>query len=188
MAAIAVGVGVMVMCSSSLAAAFMMGGEEEDKTGQVCTPEGTPDANATYKYGANDTCVMSCKTGYVKEDGACVEEEKEEVFHIQGYTHTKAQAAAACTTHGAVVATNAQLTAAQVAEADWCSTGWLSDQPESKYPITTGIQSGCGNGSAGIKQWTPPGAKAGVNCYGVKPAADTEGIAKFNATKWSRYE
>ena len=66
------GVGA-ILCISSSVAAMMMGDEEEDKTGQVCTPKGTPDANATYKYGANDTCAMSCKTGYVKEDGACVE-------------------------------------------------------------------------------------------------------------------
>jgi hypothetical protein len=188
MAAIAVaGVGLMVVCSSSLAAVMMMGGEE-DKTGTVCTPEGTPDPNATYKYGANDACVMSCKTGYVKEDGACVEEEKEEVFHIRGYTHTKAQAAGACTAHDAVVATDAQLTAAQEAEADWCSTGWLSDAANPKYPINVSLSQGCGGGTKGIKAYKPPGDKAGVNCYGVKPASGTEGIAPFNTTKWSRYE
>jgi hypothetical protein len=189
MAAIAIaGVGLMVVCSSSLAAVMMMGGEEEDKTGTVCTPEGTPDPNATYKYGANDACVMTCKTGYVMEDGACVEEEKEEVFHIKGYTHTKDQAAGACTAHDAAVATRAQVEAAQEAEADWCSTGWVSDQTAAVYPITTTTGQGCGNGTAGIKQWTPQNNQAGVNCYGVKPAAGTEGIAPFNTTKWSRYE
>jgi hypothetical protein len=72
-AIIAVGaLGVVVCCSSSVAA-VMMGGDGESNVGKVCTPQGTPDPNATYKYGANDACVMTCKTGYKKEDGACVE-------------------------------------------------------------------------------------------------------------------
>jgi hypothetical protein len=188
MAAIAVaGVGLMVVCSSSLAAAMMMGREEEDKTGTVCTPEGTPDANATYKYGTNDACVMTCNTGYVKEDGACVEEEKEEVFHIRGYTHTKDQAAGACAIHDAVVATKAQVEAALEAEADWCSTGWVSDENAAYYPITTSISQGCGGASPGLKKYKPTNGLAGVNCYGVKPTQGTEGIANFNAAKWSRY-
>ena len=73
-AIIAVGaVGVMVCCSASSAAAVMMGGDDESNVGKVCTPQGTPDPNATYKYGANDACLMTCKTGYEKKDGACVE-------------------------------------------------------------------------------------------------------------------
>ncbi|CAY39727.1 hypothetical protein OTV1_139 [Ostreococcus tauri virus 1] len=64
---------VMVCCSASSAAAMMMGGDDESNVGKVCTPQGTPDPNATYKYGANDACLMTCKTGYKKEDGACVE-------------------------------------------------------------------------------------------------------------------
>ena len=72
-AIIAVGaLGVMVCCSSSVAA-MMMGGDDESNVGKVCTPQGTPDPNATYKYGANDVCLMTCKTGYKKKDGACVE-------------------------------------------------------------------------------------------------------------------
>ena len=62
----------MVCCSSSVAA-VMMGGDGESNVGKVCTPQGTPDPNATYKYGANNACVMTCKTGYEKKDGACVE-------------------------------------------------------------------------------------------------------------------
>ena len=72
-AMIAGAVGVMLCCSASSVAAVMMGGDDESNVGKVCTPQGTPDPNATYKYGANDACVMTCKTGYKKEDGACVE-------------------------------------------------------------------------------------------------------------------
>ena len=67
------GVIVVMVCCSSSVAAVMMGGDGESNVGKVCTPQGTPDPNATYKYGANDACVMTCKTGYKKKDGACVE-------------------------------------------------------------------------------------------------------------------
>ncbi len=195
-----IGVAVLMMvCSSASVGAFFLipskptlgptpGPSPGPSPGTVCTPVGTPDTNATYKYGANNACVMTCKTGYVKEDGTCVEEEKEEVFYVGGYDYTKVQAAATCTTHGAVVATGAQLAAAQVAEADWCATGWLSDQTVAKYPINTSIMAGCGNGTPGIKAWTPPNGMAGVNCYGVKPDEGTEKVSRFNTAKWSRHD
>jgi hypothetical protein len=60
----------MMVCSSSSAAMLMMGGGPE--VGAVCTPEGTKDANATYKYNADGKCTMYCKTGYKNESGTCV--------------------------------------------------------------------------------------------------------------------
>ncbi len=159
MAAVAAiaGVGMMVCCSSSVAALMMGGSEETPATATATTPT-TPS----------------------------VPDPKSEVFYVGGYDYTKAQAAATCTTHGAVVATGAQLAAAQVAKADWCATGWLSDQTVAKYPINTTIRPGCG-GAPSVVEYTPPNGKAGVNCYGVKPVVDTEGISPFNTTKWSRY-
>jgi hypothetical protein len=112
---------------------------------------------------------------------------KLEVFQVKGYDYTKDQAAGQCSAYGATVATRAQVNAAQAAGADWCSTGWVSDQAAAVYPITTTLISGCGNGSAGVKQWTPPNNKAAVNCYGVKPASDDK-LHKWNATKWSRHD
>ena len=177
----------MMMClsSSGMAAVVMMGGSPE--VGAVCTPEGTKDPNATYKYDAQGKCAMTCKTGYTKESDACIEEEKEEVFQIKGYDYTKDQASGQCSAYGATVATRAQVDAAQAAGADWCSTGWVSDQAAAVYPINTTLISGCGNGSAGVKQWTPPSNKAAVNCYGVKPVSDDK-LHKWNPTKWSRYD
>ena len=67
-------IGGLLCLSSSVGAALMMGGGKEE--GAVCTPEGTPDPNATYKYDADGDCVMTCKSGYLKEDGVCVEEVK----------------------------------------------------------------------------------------------------------------
>jgi hypothetical protein len=187
-------IGGMMCLSSSVGAALMMGGGEEDKTGTVCTPEGTPDPNATYKYGANDACVMTCKTGYIKEDGACVEEKEKEVFHIGGYTYSKGGAEAGCAEYDAELATDAQLTAAYEAGANWCSSGWLSDTDVGAFPITEekDFRNGCGGTSAGIRRWNrtsgPEAGKSGLNCYGVKPDEGTEKVYRFNTSKWSRYE
>ena len=152
--------GGMLLCSISSGVALMMGGEEEKTATTTTTATSSP----------------------------------AEVFWVGGptnnYHYTKDQAAATCTTHGASVATDAQLTAAQAAGADWCATGWLKDTEVAKYPITTTLKDGCGS-SAGIIEYVPPDAKAGVNCYGIKPAkdADSEAIMKgFTPTKWSRYD
>jgi hypothetical protein len=77
-----------------------------------------------------------------------------------------------------------QLEEAQKAGADWCSTGWVKGENEAFYPITTQIMNGCGNGSPGIKSWTPPDKKAAVNCYGPKPQKSAN-IQPFNLLKWS---
>jgi hypothetical protein len=69
-----IGVVVLMMMSSSVGAvALMMGGSPE--AGTVCTPEGTKDANATYKYDAQGKCAMTCNTGYKNTNGACVRSE-----------------------------------------------------------------------------------------------------------------
>mgnify|MGYP006142437015 CR=1 FL=1 len=160
MAAIAVAAGGMMMICCSSSMAFLVMGGDGDDTTTTTTP--------TIPTPDPDP----------------------EVFWVGGYDYTKAQAAATCTTHGAVVATGAQLAAAQTAGADWCATGWLSDTHVAKYPINTSIMEGCG-GSPSVVEYTPPTGKAGVNCYGIKPVKDASGEAitrGFNATKWSRHD
>jgi hypothetical protein len=66
-----IGVVVIMMMSSSASAMLMMGSSPEE--GTVCTPEGTKDTNATYKYDAQGKCAMTCNTGYKNESGKCVE-------------------------------------------------------------------------------------------------------------------
>ena len=205
------GVGLlMVCCSSSSVAATMMGGGEETtdpvvpKTPAKKSPEQIEadkakaalaalkaDPNATTEditdaqNEADNAQAAADATGAGADAGAgAAPAPKAEVFYIGGYEYTKAQAAGVCTSRGAVVATGKQLSDAQAAGADWCSTGWLSDQSKPKYPITTNVQNGCGNGSAGIKEYLPPTGKAGVNCYGVKPESAT---AKFSEYKQSRH-
>ena len=67
-----IGVVVIMMMSSSVGAvALTMGSSPEE--GTVCTPKGTKDTNATYKYDADGECAMTCNTGYKNESGKCVE-------------------------------------------------------------------------------------------------------------------
>ena len=40
--------------------------------GDECTPEGTPETNATYTINADKECVFTCNSGYVKRSGVCV--------------------------------------------------------------------------------------------------------------------
>ena len=58
---------------------------------------------------------------------------------------------------------------AQRAGADWCSSGWVKDSTNAMYPSNWNIQTGCGNGGPGIREWISDGGRAAVNCYGVKP-------------------
>lgn len=121
-----------------------------------------------------------------------------EVFQLSNYVWGKDEANSVCKLVGATLATRAQLAEAQRAGADWCSTGWVADDSQASYPITTSTWQGCGNGRAGIVQYTPPSNKAGINCFGLKPARENvtkdpymiqrgSGILNFNQSAYSRY-
>ena len=116
---------------------------------------------------------------------------KNEVFHIKGYTHTKDQSDSKCAEFGgAKVATREQVYQAQYAGADWCSTGWVQDESSALYPITTTLRQDCGNGTSGIKYYTPTSKMAGINCYGVKPGKGDSKAGQLRDWKpgqWSRY-
>jgi len=105
-----------------------------------------------------------------------------EVFQVSasGYTTAQNDAAALCATYGAQVATSAQLITAQQQGADWCSSGWVSDDTEAQFPMNTILPSyGNGCGSVGINKWTPSNNLAAVNCFGKKPPAGTQDILPF---------
>jgi hypothetical protein len=112
-----------------------------------------------------------------------------QVFAVgPGYDYTRDQAAGICSGYGAKVATKAQLAEAQKNGADWCFSGWVQDSPNGQWPITTSVIGGCG-GRQGIIEWTPESNKAGVNCYGPKPAIQSvsQGTIKpFNGTNWDQ--
>ena len=187
------GVGLlMVCCSSSSVAAGMMGSGEETpakKSPEQIEADKAKAALAALKADPNATAddILDAQNeadnAQAAADAAAGPDPNAEVFYIGGYDYTKAQAAGVCTSRGAVVASGAQLSDAPAAGADWCATGWLSDQSKPKYPITTNLQNGCGNGSAGIVEYLPPSGKAGVNCYGVKPESVTQGFSEYQQSR-----
>lgn len=115
--------------------------------------------------------------------------EPKQVFAVgPGYDYTREQAASVCAGYGAQVATKAQLAEAQRNGADWCFSTWVKDSTTGQWPITTSVIGGCG-GRQGIIEWTPDSKKAGVSCYGNKPAitAVNPGVIKpFNQQSWSQ--
>lgn len=62
------GIGFMIL--------YQMGYLEQFFTqeGDVCEPEGTADSNATYTLNADKECVFTCKSGYKKVGGVCIED------------------------------------------------------------------------------------------------------------------
>jgi hypothetical protein len=98
---------------------------------------------------------------------------------------SSSQASTACQNmFGASLATNAQLTAAKNAGAQWCAAGWTSDDGI-EYPMQSTV-TGCGN--AGINNNGTTGT-AGATCYGVKPPEGTVNIREFSTVtnQWSEY-
>lgn len=103
-------------------------------------------------------------------------QKKREVFWMargNGYSHIKPDAEGVCNAVGATNATYAQVQSAQAQGADVCMTGWVKDYAQAIYPISAQIDGGCGNGSTGIKTYTPSNNLAGAWCYGVKPLGDS---------------
>jgi hypothetical protein len=114
--------------------------------------------------------------------------QKPEVFQVApngGYNAAPSDAEAICSSYGARLATVAELTTAQTHGADWCSSGWVADDSQAYYPITTSTQQGCGNGATGVMTWTPSSGSAGVNCYGLKPPQGTQDILAFSGSSWN---
>jgi hypothetical protein len=146
--------------------------------------------SSSVDYDAQDQYSLLCFNTSTKQN-VVQGDSPPEVFQVLaptgGYQVAQADAAATCSIFGAQVATTAQLTQANQAGAEWCSSGWLSDSNIPSYPITTFANvRGCGSGqSPNVESWTPPNNMANVNCYGVKPVVGTENVLPFNTLSWS---
>jgi hypothetical protein len=137
-----------------------------------------------------------------------------EVFHVGGYNKRFTDAPSVCQSLGARVATYAELKEGQQNGANWCSTGWVSDQGDRNafFPITYEMTEGCGTEPGNVRNWignddwfksfgdnSGVGFKAGVNCFGNKmeeTAANKmvgpnsfapQPVFAFNKNQWSRY-
>jgi len=113
---------------------------------------------------------------------------KPEVFAVgPSYIYKKQDAPAVCAVYGAQPATTAQLKEAYNNGADWCFTAYTAEGT-GLYPITTSVQPGCSSGQ-GITSYDPEDGRAGILCYGAKPAINsiTPGkILPFNKDSWQQ--
>jgi hypothetical protein len=143
-------------------------------------------ANSDAPDSTKQVAVMQCYGRMLGERPKQGTISSPEVYHIGVYNKRKDQAEDVCRAAGGRLATQAEVEEAQKAGANWCSTGWVKDNNEALYPITTQLIQGCGNGTPGIKVWTPGERLAGVNCYGVKPVKGTPNVWGFSETVWSK--
>lgn len=180
-------------------------------TTNYCRPEGTlnPSTDAGYALGKQAGSVAAVKQLYdtahkTSNDNTLTNDQKSqaiqqcygtniatspivnnEVYYVGTipYSTPQNQANDICTALNGVVASSAQVQDAYNYGADWCATGWVSDNG-AMYPIQI-PRSGCGNGSPGVISDTPTSNLAGVNCYGIKPPQGTPNIFPFNQTSWN---
>ncbi|OQV25458.1 hypothetical protein BV898_00399 [Hypsibius exemplaris] len=118
-----------------------------------------------------------------------------EVFHLGGYIYNKTEAAQACATLGAVLATRDQLMAAWREGASWCSSGWVLDHKGGFYPNSNEMHLyGCGTpGHYGVMGPWNSVVKLGANCFGIKPRSKRDvpfslDVRGFNRFLWSSYD
>ena len=104
-----------------------------------------------------------------------------EVFHIGGNEYTYEEAPAVCAAYDSELATYDQLNAALSLGAEWCAYGW-SQGGMALYPtqqstwtqLQTDPSKSTACGRPGINGgYFDPATKFGVNCYGPKPADNT---------------
>lgn len=116
-----------------------------------------------------------------------------EVFYVQpGYIWTKSEGDSVCSKYNnSKLASMSQLNDAYNKGAQWCGSGWVSDDQFGKYPMQQGGIPGCSPGGPGIQTYLDSNVdKAGVNCYGPKPQQGTSDVFVFSNinNKWSQYD
>ena len=96
-----------------------------------------------------------------------------EVYIIAAPFSTKALAQSACESFAGTLATKAQLQSAFTAGAEWCSTGWISDETNQYYPMQRTGVAGCSDGLSGPTLVQKNQSTASATCYGIKPQKGT---------------
>jgi hypothetical protein len=114
-----------------------------------------------YRFRGSNIWQTAVQTVYFttpsEECQKCDSSPNEQVFAVggPGYDFTQTSAPSVCAALGARQATYNEVNEAQQEGSDVCFTGWVSDSSEAVYPITTSLYQGCGNGSPGMKTFTP---------------------------------
>jgi hypothetical protein len=200
---------------TSIGATYTLGSQHASANGQYNTPEGrlnpvSPTAAAralatgtvtgvkqlydTANRTSNNNALRNeQRTEAIRDSyGDKILQSEAEVYMVgPSYIHLRKEAAGVCARYGGRVATKAEAQNAFRAGANWCFTGWVSDQEGAVYPINEQLVQGCAPSPmlaewTPPKEWTPPEQRAGVTCFGPKPARNTVTggtILPFNTVK-----
>jgi uncharacterized membrane protein YciS (DUF1049 family) len=115
-----------------------------------------------------------------------------QVFNIPGNNYTYENAQELCKAYGADLANYSQMEDAYKRGANWCNYGWSQDQmaffptQQSTYDNlqqVKGHENDCGRPGINGGYMANPFNRYGVNCYGVKPAINSEEKALMEINK-----
>ena len=121
------------------------------------------------------------------------EEPKEpgnEVFNISNNHYTYDTAQSVCSSYGARLATYDEIESAYNDGAEWCNYGWSEGQMAffptqkstwSELQKTKKHENDCGRPGINGGYMANPNIKFGVNCYGKKPKANVDDLARIQS-------
>ena len=128
----------------------------------------------------------------VEVKGNVVPKQPDEVFNISNNLYTYDDAQAICSSYDAKLATYDQIEEAYNDGAEWCSYGWSDNQmiyfptqkaTWDKLQKTKKHKNDCGRPGVNGGYMANPYVKFGVNCFGKKPKANDNDLARMKANK-----
>jgi hypothetical protein len=128
----------------------------------------------------------------VEVKGNVVPTQPNEVFNISNNLYTYDDAQAICSSYDAKLASYDQIEEAYNDGAEWCSYGWSDNQmiyfptqkaTWDKLQKTKNHKNDCGRPGVNGGYIANPYLKFGVNCYGKKPKANDNDLARMKANK-----
>jgi hypothetical protein len=128
----------------------------------------------------------------VEVKGNVVPTQPNEVFNISNNLYTYDDAQAICSSYDAKLATYDQIEEAYNDGAEWCSYGWSDNQmiyfptqkaTWDKLQKTKKHKNNCGRPGVNGGYIANPYLKFGVNCFGKKPKANDDDLARMKANK-----
>jgi hypothetical protein len=128
----------------------------------------------------------------VEVKGNVVPTQPNEVFNISNNLYTYDDAQAICSSYDAKLATYDQIEEAYNDGAEWCSYGWSDNQmiyfptqkaTWDKLQKTKNHKNDCGRPGVNGGYIANPYLKFGVNCFGKKPKANDDDLARMKANK-----
>lgn len=133
------------------------------------------------------------ETPVIKEvKGNTVPTQPNEVFNISNNLYTYDDAQAICSSYDAKLATYDQIEEAYNDGAEWCNYGWSDNQmiyfptqkaTWDKLQKTKKHKNDCGRPGVNGGYMANPYIKFGVNCFGKKPKANNNDLARMKANK-----